>query len=1022
MRLLASAVSFLSLFAGTWALHESDVGVVDWHKHLVGVPLSGLVSAAPSFHRSGDKSLILTATANNVLAALEPEDGSVLWRYIFDPEDRIIGYFKGDNVVATLSAPGGATLRTFDTITGDLLLEKRMHAPETGALSEPAHFGKDVVFALNSTDLYVLTNGCTVTKLNGTTGEVMWSWSSEDRGTKVISSKLILTPDALYAVGVGQSTASYALHVRTLSPTTGELIKDNGISSSIIDPLTQLITLSSSDPSKPIVLWLDKGTLRYFALTPTLNEKPRLMKGAGFAQLVNLGLNHLGHAVITREDGSSFVVKVDEESGYPRSIWEYQDSLIRTKAKSDDHTDSTFAGGVDSLGRPFVARIFWSHKMGKGSADVFAGHLVEGQGLASGYFFPFDTINHGIIAHAALDSENPAGWTIHSRLLITTTTGSVQLWEQSGLKWAREESLATTVIAELVEIPEKVASEIGSGVGDGFIARLTRQIADAQDFPQYLFHFVKRFVTGSYASATDAALPTSSSPSEGMTRDTFGFRQIIVAATVYGKVFGLDSSNGDIVWSRVLGLGWAEEIGGMIQPVKLFVVKTVSDGGDPEVVLVGQRRASNSLVDTVVFHMNALTGADITGTSVDTAILEGQDIIQGPLVNGFLLNAEKRVVVLLDEFLQVYLYPDTPETREVFTAASPQLSFPLRGNVETRQRIIGHKIPPPDSNHRPVAYPIWSLTLPDGETVQALLPQAAHGPVASVGKVLGNRTTLYKYLNPRLFVALTAVPTRGVCGVYVADTAKGTVLYHAEVKATSSGKGAGSGCDVKAMLVENWLVYHYYENEVAGGTVGDTVGYRMVSVEFYEGQKTDQKIESSDLSPYSNDTLNFQILEKAYVFPYAITALVPTTTKFGITSKDIIVATANHRIQSFPRRVLDPRRPNRKVTSEEAEEYLFTYDPLLPNDPRRVLSHNYDVANVHHIITSPALLESTSLVFAYGLDMFLTRVAPSNTFDVLSENFNKAQLVITITGLLVAILITRPMVQRKKLREKWYQS
>ena len=53
--------------------------------------------------------------------------------------------------------------------------------------------------------------------------------------------------------------------------------------------------------------------------------------------------------------------------------------------------------------------------------------------------------------------------------------------------------------------------------------------------------------------------------------------------------------------------------------------------------------------------------------------------------------------------------------------------------------------------------------------------------------------------------------------------------------------------------------------------------------------------------------------------------------------------------------------------------------------------------------------------------MFLTRVAPSNTFDVLSENFNKAQLVFTVSGLLLAILITRPMVQRKKLKEKSYQ-
>ena len=78
------------------------------------------------------------------------------------------------------------------------------------------------------------------------------------------------------------------------------------------------------------------------------------------------------------------------------------------------------------------------------------------------------------------------------------------------------------------------------------------------------------------------------------------------------------------------------------------------------------------------------------------------------------------------------------------------------------------------------------------------------------------------------------------------------------------------------------------------------------------------------------------------------------------------------------------------------------------------------VAKTQKIITSPALLESTSLVFAYGLDLFFTRVAPSNTFDVLSESFNKAQLVITIAGLAFAIVIVKPIVARKKLRERWY--
>ena len=58
-------------------------------------------------------------------------------------------------------------------------------------------------------------------------------------------------------------------------------------------------------------------------------------------------------------------------------------------------------------------------------------------------------------------------------------------------------------------------------------------------------------------------------------------------------------------------------------------------------------------------------------------------------------------------------------------------------------------------------------------------------------------------------------------------------------------------------------------------------------------------------------------------------------------------------------------------------------------------------------MTSAALLESTSLVFAHGLDLFSTRVMPSGTFDILSDSFNKAQLVLTILGLTVGIIVVK---------------
>jgi ER membrane protein complex subunit 1 len=49
--------------------------------------------------------------------------------------------------------------------------------------------------------------------------------------------------------------------------------------------------------------------------------------------------------------------------------------------------------------------------------------------------------------------------------------------------------------------------------------------------------------------------------------------------------------------------------------------------------------------------------------------------------------------------------------------------------------------------------------------------------------------------------------------------------------------------------------------------------------------------------------------------------------------------------------MLDPRRPNRKVTAEEQEENLIQYVPFLHEDPRRVLSHEYQVGLDHAAVT-----------------------------------------------------------------------
>lgn len=71
-------------------------------------------------------------------------------------------------------------------------------------------------------------------------------------------------------------------------------------------------------------------------------------------------------------------------------------------------------------------------------------------------------------------------------------------------------------------------------------------------------------------------------PAEALYRDQFGLYKVIVAVTSSGKAFGIHSSNGAIVWSRILGL----ETGRLVKDFKVKVISSVLDGSDSPSVAV----------------------------------------------------------------------------------------------------------------------------------------------------------------------------------------------------------------------------------------------------------------------------------------------------------------------------------------------------------------------------------------------------------------------------------------------------
>lgn len=71
------------------------------------------------------------------------------------------------------------------------------------------------------------------------------------------------------------------------------------------------------------------------------------------------------------------------------------------------------------------------------------------------------------------------------------------------------------------------------------------------------------------------------------------------------------------------------------------------------------------------------------------------------------------------------------------------------------------------------------------------------------------------------------------------------------------------------------------------------------------------------------------------------------------------------------------------------------------------------------MLSVPAGLESNSLLFAYGAELFYTRITPAAHFDSLASDFSYGLLVVAIAGLAAATVFARYSAQAAQLKAKW---
>lgn len=305
----------------------------------------------------------------------------------------------------------------------------------------------------------------------------------------------------------------------------------------------------------------------------------------------------------------------------------------------------------------------------------------------------------------------------------------------------------------------------------------------------------------------------------------------------------------------------------------------------------------------------------------------------------------------------------------------------------------------------------WKIILPKSEELVAFASKPDE-PIASLGQTLGNRSVLYKYLYPNLAAYATLNAQDQKLYVNLIDTVTGELLY-----SQYHEDNVESEQPINIVIGEYWLVYSYFSAE-------PLPEQKLVVVELYESLEANKRISKPEKrSEVLKRSHKPKAVSKAYLFPEVIKSLIVSRTKFGITSKALILELESGQITYVNKEILSARRVEEsKMTDDAKREFMaIPYISTIPLNDQFIITHSRSLlmGEYSELVSVPTNLESTAIVCDIGHDIFCSRIYPSGQFDIMSPDFEKGKLMATIIGLLVLCYFLRPSVESSKLKKLW---
>uniref|UniRef100_A0A3Q2Q6U7 ER membrane protein complex subunit 1 n=1 Tax=Fundulus heteroclitus TaxID=8078 RepID=A0A3Q2Q6U7_FUNHE len=945
------------------AVFEDQVGKFDWRQQYVGkVRFSHFDTQIQSSKK------VLVATESNVFAALNTRTGELLWRHVdkTGPEGNIDAYlhYAQDTV---LVVGNGRMLRSWDVNIGGLNWEILL---DSGSFQSACLVGQQgivkhvAVLKKTVISVHYLSNG-------------HQKWIENLLESETVDYKTVYSDGNGQVFVLGIVPHSH-ITIVVYSMEDGEIIKQVSVEA----PWLSNIPGSCVVVGQGMLMCVDSTTLSLNILD--LHQQLQMTQ----IPLQSLGLEvdpGFHPSLVSHQPNpaqkplSEFFLQLGPEHFL---LLQLNNGQI---VKLNDFKPVCNYFFIFSLFVVFLSSLYSCIKTNSNAYSINLFSADTGRRLLdTTLIFPVDP-NGGkperLHVQAFLKKDDSVGY----RVMVQTEDHALTFIQQPGrVMWTREEALSDVVTMEMVDLPltgtqAELEGEFGKKA-DGLLSMVLKRLSSQLIMLQaWIAHLWKLFY--------DARKPRSQVKNEvsieNLSRDEFNLQKMMVMVTSSGKLFGIDSKTGGILWKHYLDNVPSNAA------FKLMVQRTTAHFPHPPQCTLLIKDKDTGLATLHVFNPIFGRRSQVTPPALPQPILQS---LMLPLID----QDYAKVLLLVDDQYKVSAFPSTKNVLQQLQETASSIFFFI---VDSNQgRLSGYRLRTDLSTEQ-----VWEVAIPtEVQKIVFVKGKRPNEHVHSQGRVMGDRSVLYKYLNPNLLAVVTESTDlhqeRSFIGILLIDGVTGRIIHKAVQR-----KARGP---VHVVHSENWVVYEYWSTKSRRN--------EFSVIELYEGMELYNSTVFSSLDrPHAP-----QVLQQSYIFPSFISTMEATLTEKGITSRHLLIGLPSGGILSLPKMFLDPRRP--EIVSEQTrEENLIPYAPELIIRTEWFINYNQTVSRVRGIYTAPSGLESTCLVVAYGLDIYQTRVYPSKQFDVLKDDYDYMLISSVLFALFFATMISKRLAEVKLLNRAW---